>query len=255
MIDKVRASALEVAEQIPDGASLAIGGFGVTGIPFDIIDAICDLGRTDLHVISNNAGIDERAIGRMVLEKRVRKFTGSFPAFPEFHQQFMRGEVEIELVPQGTFTERLRAAGAGIPAFYTPTSVGTVLQAGGYPSKRDAGGNPIEFMPPKDVRVFDGKAAVLEYALKPDFALVKANQGDRLGNLVFRGTAENFNLVCAMAAETTIAEVRYVEQVGQIDPDLVDVPGIFVDHVVLATEGPVDRAAVERRHQEMGVKL
>lgn len=240
MIDKVRRSALEAMEQIPDGASIACGGFGITGVAFDLLHALCELGRRDLHIISNNPGIDDRGIGRLAKEGRIGRFTGSFPANPAFQERFMRGEIEVELVPQGTLAERLRAGGFGIPAFYTPTSVGTVLASGGYPSRRDADGNPAEYLGPKDVRVFDGRPAVLEYAIKPDFALVKANRGDRLGNLAFRRSARNFNPVAAAAGAVTFAEVRYVVDVGDLDPDDVHVPGVFVDHVVLSTEGAID---------------
>lgn len=240
MIDKVLTSALAAMERIPDGASIAVGGFGITGVAFDLLDALCELGRRDLHIISNNPGVDERGIGRLAREGRIGRFTGSFPANPDFQKRFMRGEVEVELVPQGTLAERLRAGGFGIPAFYTPTSVGTVLAHGGYPSRRDADGRPVEFLGPKDVRVFDGKPAVLEYAIRPDFAIVKAHRGDRLGNLAFRRSARNFNPVAAGAGGVTFAEVRYLVDVGDLDPDDVHLPGVLVDHVVLSTEGPVD---------------
>ncbi|WP_189314631.1 CoA transferase subunit A [Streptomyces brasiliensis] len=240
----MRTSAIEMLECVPDGASIVVGGFGVTGVPYDLIDALCELGRKELHIISNNAGIaqagEQRGLGKLVVQGRVRKFTGSFPSFVPFHEQFMRGEAEIELVPQGTLAERLRAGGYGIPAFYTPTAAGTILQTGEYASRLDANGQPLEYLPVKEVREWNGKPCVLETALQPDFALVKANRGDRYGNLDFRRSARNFNPVAAKAGTVTFAEVRYLVERGDIDPDDVDVPGVFVDHVYHSSEGPLD---------------
>ncbi|MEV5408169.1 3-oxoacid CoA-transferase subunit A [Thermopolyspora sp. NPDC052614] len=237
MIDKIRGSALELMEMIPSGSSIAIGGFGVTGVPMDLCNALCELDRRDLHIVANNAGIDPQGVGRLAQEGRIRKFTGSFPSNKEFHRRLVAGEIEVELVPQGTLAERLRAAGAGIPAFYTPTSAGTDLALGAYPARYDESGRPLAYMPPKDVRVFDGRPAVLEYALHVDFALVKADRADRLGNVAFRLSARNFNPVAAMAAATTFVESRHLVEVGELAPDDIHLPGIYVDYVVQSQEG------------------
>ena len=232
MIDKIRASALELLEMVPNGASVAIGGFGLAGVPIDLCDALCDLDRRDLHIVANTAGIDPTGVGRLAQEGRMRKFTGSFPANRHFFELLMRGEVELELTPQGTLAERLRAAGCGIPAFYTPTGAGTELGTGRYPSRYSADGSVLEYLPARDVAVFDGRECVLEHALKVDFALVKAHLADRLGNLSFRLGSRNFNPLAAMAAEVTFVEAERVVEVGAIEPDLVHLPGVFVQHVV-----------------------
>lgn len=236
-VNKVHADVLDAVSAIPDGASIAIGGFGLTGAPIMLCDALCELDRRDLHVISNNAGVDPTGVGRLAAEGRIRKFTGSFPSNASFFAMFSGGHVELELVPQGTLAERLRAAGAGIPAFYTRTSAGTDLADGRYPARYDTQGNVAEWMAPKDVRVFDGLACVLEHALAADFALVKANRADRLGNLAFRLGSGNFNAPCAMAGAVTFAEAETVVAVGHMGPDEIHLPGIFVDHVMQSTGG------------------
>lgn len=236
-VNKIRDDVLEALSVIPDGASLAIGGFGLTGSPIMLCDALCELDRRDLHVISNNAGVDPTGVGRLAEEGRLRKFTGSFPANASFFSMYSRGDVELELVPQGTLAERLRAAGAGIPAFYTPTSAGTALADGSYPARHDSDGNVAAWMAPKDVRVFDGRPCVLELALSADFALVKASRADRLGNLAFRLGSANFNGPCAMAGTVTIVEADHLVEVGEMSPDEIHVPGVFVDHVLQSTGG------------------
>jgi 3-oxoacid CoA-transferase subunit A len=237
VINKIRADALEMMSVVPDGASLAIGGFGLTGVPIMLCDALCALDRRELHIVSNNAGIDATGVGRLVREGRIRKFTGSFPSNKEFFALFDSGMVELELVPQGTLAERMRAAGAGIPAFYTPTSAGTDLATGRYPARYDGDGNVTEWLSPKDVRVFGGTACVLETALATDFALVKSFKADRLGNLAFRLASRNFNVPAAMAGRVTFCESQSIVEVGEIDPDSVHVPGIFVQHVVHSQPG------------------
>lgn len=236
MINKISDSDLEMLSVIEDGSSVAIGGFGRAGVPRGLCDALCELGKKDLHVIANNAGIDERAIGRLVNERRVRKLSGSFPSYVVFFDQFKRGEVELELVPQGTLAERMRAAGAGIPAFYTPTSFGTDLATGNYPSKYDAEGNIVEYMQAKDVRVINGKPCVLEYAFDIDYALVRARKADRFGNLKFRHSARNFNLPAAMGAKHTFVEAQEIVEIGQIEPDEIHLPGIFVEKIAIARD-------------------
>lgn len=235
MINKVGSSMHEMLEVIPDGATIAIGGFGLAGVPVGLCDALCDLGRTDLHIIANNAGIDSTGIGRMTVEGRIRKLTASFPSFYVFFDAYKEGKVELELVPQGTLAERMRAAGAGIPAFYTATSVGTDLALGTYVSRYDSDGNVLEYMAPKDVRVFNGRAYVLEYALHADFAFVKAHKADRHGNVQFRRSAQNFNTAFASGAAVTFVEAEHVVELGEIHPDHVHLPGIHVAHVVKTT--------------------
>lgn len=234
MINKIRASAIEALEIVPDGASIAVGGFGITGVAFDLCDALCELGRRDLHIVANNAGITPEGVGRMAQEGRIRKFTGSFPSNANFYGKYLKGETEIELVPQGTMVERLRAAGAGIPAFYTPTSAGTALSAGEYPLRYDASGEPV-YPEAKEVRDFDGRQAVLEYALHVDFAFIKSWKADRLGNLAFRLSARNFNPAFASGADVTFVETQSIVEVGELKPDDIHLPGIHVEHVVLSS--------------------
>jgi 3-oxoacid CoA-transferase subunit A len=240
MIDKVRASAAAVVD-VPDGASVAIGGFGQVGVPVDLIDALCDSDVHGLHVIANNGGrgLDgERGIARLLTENRVRRFSCSFPINPDFFRRYFRGEVEIELVPQGTLAERLRAGGAGLGGFYTPTGVGTMLADGGFVIRYDGHGAPVEVHPEREQRRIDGRLHVFERALRPDFALVKAHTADRFGNLRFRLGARNFNPLAAMAARTTIVQADHVSATA-LDPDDAHLPGVFVDHVVATAEVPV----------------
>jgi 3-oxoacid CoA-transferase subunit A len=237
VIDKIRGAAADVLA-VPDGASVAIGGFGQVGVPVDLIDALCETGVRELHVIANNGGrgLDgERGIARLLTENRVRRFSCSFPINPDFFRRYFRGEVEIELVPQGTLAERLRAGGAGLGGFYTPTAVGTMLADGGFVIRHNEHGTPATIAPEREQRRFDGRMYVLEQPLRPDFALVKAHTADRYGNLRFRRGARNFNPLAAMAARTTIAQADHVLADRALDPDDAHLPGVFVDHVV-ATE-------------------
>lgn len=237
MIDKIHTDVMEMVSIIPDGASIAVGGFGLTGAPIMLCNALCELDRKDLHIVANNAGIDPTGVGRLAAEGRIRKFTGSFPSNKNFFALFHGGHVELELVPQGTLAERMRAAGAGIPAFYTPTGAGTDLATGNYPARYDSDGNVIEWLAAKDVRIFNGRACVLEHALETDFALVKAHKADRLGNLAFRLGSRNFNVPAAMAGRVTICESQNIVNVGDIEPDAVHMPGIFVQRVIESTGG------------------
>lgn len=237
MIDKYRTTAREAVEQVLDGATIGVGGFGNAGVPSMLCDALSDLGRRNLHIVSNNAGIDPTGIGRLADEGRIRKFTGSFPVNDNLTRGIMTGEVELELVPQGTLAERLRAAGSGVPGFYTATSVGTILASGEYPSRYTVDGAPVAYLPAKETRRFGDRDTVLELALPVDFALVKAHKADRLGNLVFRKSSRNFNPLVAMAARVTIVETEEFVEVGELDPDEIHLPGIFVDLVVDSKEG------------------
>jgi 3-oxoacid CoA-transferase subunit A len=207
-MDKVVPSAADAVADIPDGASLAVGGFGLCGIPGELIRALHDAGTTDLRVVSNNCGVDEWGLGVLLRDKRISRTISSYVGEnKEFARQFLSGELEVELTPQGTLAERLRAGGTGIPAFYTATGVGTQVAEGGLPWRYHPDGSVAVASPAKETREFDGRTYVLEEAITCDFALVHAWKGDRHGNLVFRESARNFNPLCAMAGRVTIAQV------------------------------------------------
>jgi 3-oxoacid CoA-transferase subunit A len=232
-MDKVIASAAEAVADIPDGASMAVGGFGLCGVPIVLIAALLDRGTTDLVTVSNNCGVDDWGLGQLLRAKRIRRTIGSYVGEnKEFERQFLGGELEVELVPQGTLAERLRAGGAGIAAFYTPAGVGTQVAEGGLPWRYDGTGGIALASPPKETRTFGGQEYVLEEAIVCDYGLVRAARGDRHGNLVFHESARNFNPLCATAGRVTIAEVEELAEPGEIDPDLVHVPGVFVQRVV-----------------------
>ncbi len=214
-MNKVRASAAEALQGIRDGASIAAGGFGLCGIPEACIQALRAMGVRDLTIASNNCGVDDFGLGLLLANRQIRKMISSYVGEnKEFERQLMAGEIEVELVPQGTLAERLRAGGAGIPGFYTPTGVGTVIAE------------------KKEVREFEGRSYVLERGIRTDWAIVKAWRGDRLGNLQYRLAARNFNPLCAMAGRVTVAEVEEIVEVGAIAPAQIHTPGIFVQHVV-----------------------
>jgi len=220
---------------IPDGAVVAVGGFGICGTPLELLDALLAAGTRDLHVIANNCGVDGLGLGRLLAARRLRRVTCSYIGQNrEFARQVLDGSVEVELVPQGTLAERLRAGGSGIGAFYTPTGAGTQVADGGLPHRYGPDGRPAVLSEPKEVRVIDGRDHVLEYPLRADFGLVHAHRGDRAGNLAYRLTARNFNPLVAMCAAVTIAEVEHLE--AQLPPDDVHTPGIFVSTVVATTE-------------------
>ena len=232
-MDKQVGSAAEAVADVRDGASLAVGGFGLCGIPQALIDALLESGVTDLETVSNNCGVDQWGLGSLLAAKRIRRTTGSYVGEnKEFERQFLGGELEVELTPQGTLAERLRAGGAGIPAFYTPAGVGTQVADGGLPRRYDGSGGIAIASEPKEVREFDGRTYVLEHAIVTDFALVHARYGDRHGNLVYNKTAANFNPLCATAGRITIAEVEEMVEPGELDPMTVHTPGIFVQRVV-----------------------
>jgi len=236
-MDKLVRSATEAVADIPNGASIAVGGFGLCGIPTTLIDALLVLGSTGLKTVSNNCGIDGAGLGRLLGAKRIARTTGSYVGEnKEFERQFLSGELEVELVPQGTLAERLRAGGAGIPAFYTPAGVGTQVADGGLPWRYDGTGDVVVASPPKEVREFDGVTYVLERGIRTDFALVHARYGDVHGNLVYEKSAANFNPLCATAGRVTIAEVEELVGTGELDPMHVHTPGIFVQRVVCAPD-------------------
>jgi len=249
-VDKVVSTAVEAVEDITSGSSLAVGGFGLCGIPQALIDALLDVGATDLETVSNNCGVDGYGLGSLLRAGRIRRTTGSYVGEnKEFERQFLGGELEVELVPQGTLAERLRAGGAGIPAFYTPAGVGTQVADGGLPLRYDGSGGVAMASEPKEVREFDGRTYVLEHGIRTDFALVHARYGDRHGNLVYDKTAANFNPLCAAAGRVTIAEVEQVVEPGELDPAQVHTPGILVQRVVQASaEKRIEKRTVSRAH-------
>ncbi|WP_406403185.1 CoA transferase subunit A [Streptomyces uncialis] len=244
-MDKVSHSAAAAVGDIGDGASLAVGGFGLSGVPGTLIAALLARGTGGLHVVSNNCGVDGSGLGTLLAARRVTRVTGSYIGEnKEFARQYLAGELEVELVPQGTLAERLRAGGCGIPAFFTPAGVGTQVAEGGLP--RRYGADP-ELSPAKEIRAFDGLDHVLETAITTDFALVRAARGDRLGNLVFSRAARNFNPLAAMAGRITIAEVEELVEPGELDPDAVHLPGVFVQRVVPLTPAQAADKAIEKR--------
>jgi len=217
MINKVVANAAEAVHDVRDGATLVVGGFGLCGIPENLINALVNKRVKDLVCISNNAGVDDWGLGLLLQTKQVRKMVSSYVGEnAEFERQYLAGELEVEFVPQGTLAERMRAGGAGIPAFFTPAGYGTIVAEG------------------KETRDFDGRQYVMERGIVGDFSLVAAWKGDRLGNLVYRKSARNFNPMAATAGRICIAEVEELVEPGQLDPDTVHTPGIFVHRVVVA---------------------
>lgn len=238
-MDKVLASCAEAVKDVADGSSLAVGGFGLNGIPHNLIAALLDEGAKELVTVSNNCGVDGWGLGVLLDAKRIRRTTGSYVGEnKEFERQYLSGELEVELVPQGTLAERLRAGGCGIPAFYTPAGVGTQVADGGLPWRHNADGTVAVPSPKKETRVFDGREYVLEHGIVCDFAMVRASVGDRHGNLIFHKATRNFNPLCAMAGRITIAEVEELVEPGEIDPENVHLPGIFVQRIVkVGSEG------------------
>jgi 3-oxoacid CoA-transferase subunit A len=213
-MNKVQKSAVDAVRDIPNGATILVGGFGLCGIPENSIAALRELGTKDLTVVSNNCGVDDFGLGILLQNRQITKMVSSYVGEnAEFERQFLSKELDVEMVPQGTLAERLRAGGAGIPAFFTPTGVGTVVADG------------------KETREFDGRKYLMERWIRGDVAIVKAWKGDATGNLVYRKTARNFNPMMATAARVTIAEVEQLAPIGQIDADHVHTPGVFVTHI------------------------
>jgi 3-oxoacid CoA-transferase subunit A len=233
VLSKVYDGAASAVADIPTGATLAVGGFGLCGIPDVLIQAIADSDATDLEVVSNNCGVDHHGLGVLLSNRRIRRVTASYVGEnKEFARQYLAGELEVELIPQGTLAERMRAGGAGIPAFFTPAGVGSPVAEGGMPWRFDAHGAVALASPPKETRLFGDKRYVLEEAIVTDFALVHARLGDTDGNLVFGKTAMNFNPLAAMAGRITIAQVEQLVEPGDIDPAAVHLPGVFVQRIV-----------------------
>lgn len=237
MIDKQWSTAAEAVADIPDGASLAVGGFGLSGNPIALIEALLAQGTSGLSVVSNNCGVDDWGLGVLLGAHRIRKMTSSYVGEnKEFERQFLTGELELELTPQGTLAEKLRAGGSGIAAFYTQTGVGTQVAEGGLPRRYNADGTIAVASPTKDVRSFDVDGTprdfVLEEAIRTDFSLVHALVGDRHGNLIFNKAARNFNPLAAMAGRICIAQVERLVEPGELDPDHVHLPGVYVHRIV-----------------------
>jgi len=258
-VDKVIASAAEAVADIPNGATLAVGGFGLCGIPGELIGALHDAGTSDLRVVSNNCGVDAWGLGVLLSDHRISRVIASYVGEnKEFARQYLSGELEVELTPQGTLAERLRAGGAGVPAFFTVSGVGTQVAEGGLPWRYAPDGTVALSSPPKDTREFtvrgETRVYVLEESIVTDFALVHAWKGDRQGNLVFRESAANFNPLCATAGRVTIAQVEHLVDVGEIPPENVHTPGIYVQRVVALApdvEKRIEKRTVRPRPAEM----
>jgi len=226
-MNKVVRNADEAVRDIPDGASIMVGGFGLCGNPENLIRALVKKGVKNLTTISNNAGVDGFGIGQLLSNGQIRKHIGTYVGENKLLEEMvLKGQMELQLVPQGTFSERIRAGGAGIPAFFTPTGVGTVVAED------------------KETREFDGRLYLMEHALRADFALIKAWKGDKWGNLVYRKTARNFNPMMATAAKMTIAEVEHLVAPGELDPDMVHTPSVFVKRIF---QGELYEKRIEKR--------
>jgi 3-oxoacid CoA-transferase subunit A len=251
-LDKVKVSAAEAVADIASGSSLAVGGFGLCGIPTVLIRALLEEGADELEIVSNNCGVDDWGLGLLLGQRRIRRIVASYVGEnKEFARQYLAGELEVELIPQGTLAERLRAGGAGIPGFYTATGVGTQVADGGLPWRYGSDGQVVVASPPKETRSFliDGaeREFVLEQAIITDFALVRAWKGDRHGNLVFHSSARNFNPLTAMAGRITIAEVEHLFDPGELAPDEIQLPGVYVHRVVALTPDQAADKRIERR--------
>ncbi len=226
-MNKVVRDAREAVADVPDGATIMMGGFGLCGIPENLVAAIRDKGVSNLTIISNNAGVDRYALGLLLENRQIRKMISTYVGENQlFEKLVLSGELEVELVPQGTFAERIRAGGAGVAGFFTPTGYGTLIAEG------------------KETREFDGRMYVLERGLKADFAFVKAWKGDKWGNLTYRKTARNFNPMMATAAKVTIAEVEHLVEPGELDPDIVHTPSVFVKRIF---QGELFEKRIEKR--------
>ncbi|KZC09186.1 PREDICTED: succinyl-CoA:3-ketoacid coenzyme A transferase 1, mitochondrial [Dufourea novaeangliae] len=242
----------EVICDIADGAKLLVGGFGLCGIPENLIAAILKKGTKDLTVVSNNAGVEDFGLGILLKEHRIKRMIASYVGEnPEFEKQYLSGQLEVELTPQGTLAERIRAGGAGIPAFYTPTAYGTLIEEGNVVVKYDKDGKAEISGKPRTVAVFDGKHYLMETAITGDFALIKAWKADKAGNLIFRKSARNFNPVMCKAAKVAVAEVEEIVEIGELDPEHVHLPGIYVDRIV---QGPSYEKRIEKCYTRQNMK-
>jgi 3-oxoacid CoA-transferase subunit A len=251
-MDKVVGSADEALADLEDGVTVAVGGFGLCGIPSVLIDAVLRAGISGLEMVSNNCGVDDWGLGQLLSSRQIRRMVASHVGEnKEFARQYLSGELEVELTPQGTLAERMRAGGNGIPAFYTPAGVGTLVADGGLPWLYDEHGEVQVGSPRKETRTFDidgeSRAFVLEQGIVTDFALVRAWRGDRHGNLQYRAAARNFNPLAAMCGRVTIAEVEELVEPGELNPAEIHTPGIFVHRVVELSADQVDDKRIEGR--------
>ncbi|GCD88031.1 CoA transferase subunit A [Nocardioides sp. LS1] len=247
-VDKVVASAAAAVADVESGSSLAVGGFGLSGVPTTLIDALLAGGADDLRIVSNNCGVDQGGLGLLLENGRISRVIASYVGEnKEFARRYLAGELTVELTPQGTLAERLRAGGAGIGAFFTPTGAGTLVAEGGLPWRYHVDGSVALASPPKEVRDFHGTTMVLEEAITTDYALVRVAVADRAGNCVFRGAAQNFNRAAATAGRVTIVEAESVVEVGALDPAEIDLPGIYVNRVVALTPAQAAAKGIEKR--------
>lgn len=245
---KLCSSAQEAIMGIENGHTLALGGFGLSGIPATLIQALADSDITNLTVVSNNCGLDDAGAGLLLHKHQIDRVIASYVGEnKEFERQYLSGELTVELTPQGTLAERLRAGGSGIGGFYTQTGVGTQVADGGLPWRYNSDGSVALASPKKETKVFNGKTYVLEEAIVADFALVHAYQADETGNLVFRRASRNFNVVAAMSGKKTIVEVEEVVPVGALDPDHIHLPGVYVHRIVPLSPEQAAAKRIERR--------
>ncbi len=251
-MDKVVETAAAAVADIPDGATLSVGGFGLCGVPSVLIDAVLEAGTSDLQAVSNNCGVDDWGLGRLLVAKRLRRMISSYVGEnKEFARQYLAGELEVELTPQGTLAERMRAGGSGIAAFFTATGVGTQVAEGGLPWRYGDVGDVVVSSPPKQTQIFETaegeREYVLEHAIVADFGLVRAWRGDRHGNLIYRDSARNFNPLAAMCGRVTIAEVEELVEPGELEPNDVHTPGVYVQRVVALTPDQAADKRIEKR--------
>jgi 3-oxoacid CoA-transferase subunit A len=247
-LNKVVGSAAEAVADIPNGASLAVGGFGLAGIPWFLIEALLEQGASDLTIVSNNCGVDGAGLGLLLEARRINRVIASYVGEnKEFGRQYLAGELTVELTPQGTLAERLRAGGSGIGAFFTPTGVGTLVAEGGLPWRYHPDGTVALASPPKEVRTFGGQEMVLEESIVTDYGLVRAAVVDKAGNCRFHAAARNFNPPAAVSGRTTVVEAERVVEVGEMHPDDIHLPGIFVKRIVALTPKQAIHKDIEKR--------
>lgn len=254
-LNKLAESAAAAVADIPSGASLAVGGFGLAGIPWFLIEALLDQGADNLTIVSNNCGVDGAGLGLLLEARRITRVIASYVGDnKEFARQYLAGELTVELTPQGTLAERMRAGGSGLGAFFTPTGVGTLVADGGLPWRYHADGSVALASPKKEVRTFGGKEMVLEEAIVTDYALIRAAVADKAGNCRFHAAARNFNPPAAMSGRLTVVEAEKVVEVGELHPDEVHLPGIFVKRVIELTPEQAARKDIEKRTTRKAVR-
>jgi 3-oxoacid CoA-transferase subunit A len=247
-LDKRVGSAAEAVADILDGASLAVGGFGLAGIPWFLVEALLEQGAADLTIVSNNCGVDGAGLGLLLEARRISRVIASYVGEnKEFGRQYLAGELTVELTPQGSLAERMRAGGSGIGAFFTPTGVGTLVAEGGLPWRYHPDGSVAMASPPKEVRTFGGQEMVLEESIVTDYALIRAAVVDKAGNCQFHAAARNFNPPAAMSGRITIVEAERVVEVGELHPNEIHLPGIFVKRIVALTPEQATRKDIEKR--------